>query len=502
MEDISDNLYCIQADNSSDNSDNSDNSGDNSSKNNNKYICDSDNDEYSYESYMLPLDDDVKSLTVEEMIKLGLPQSMIMEKIYNKRDEEENVNEFEKTGPIEETDTGETDTEESREKHTDMNTDMNTDANTDANTDMNMNIDSYVSKYRMYERHNDTREMNELLNDEMRKGIVGIQNLGNTCYANSVIQLMRNVPEFINFFSENSSIQIKEMCQVKDTENQIKILMGYDDLVKTMENAKYPAFVRPLGFMMIIRSAVQGTVYEQFAMNLPNDSHEYLVYLLDNFHEALNTGDKTKMINIVSDDGNNAWNNFKRYNNSFIFDTCFGMFRKIIECSHCKNKSFSWETFNVFKVIPEGQTLEDWIESECQESIIEDFHCSNCSVSEGKRHPAILFTHLWQLPLNLFLAIKRFTPQGTKIMKPVIYNNMPLIFTRWFANESKHPSKNYKYICSAICDHHGSHMGGHYSAQIYNPVGNKWWIMDDEHGQIINGPMFSQSNYIMYFRGV
>ncbi|NDG26601.1 MAG: hypothetical protein EB120_05430, partial [Proteobacteria bacterium] len=59
-----------------------------------------------------------------------------------------------------------------------------------------------------------------------------------------------------------------------------------------------------------------------------------------------------------------------------------------------------------------------------------------------------------------------------------------------------------KYHLRGVIDHHGSHMGGHYTAQFLHPVSKHWWWMDDESAQFMPEPRFGRSNYIFLYRSV
>ena len=116
------------------------------------------------------------------------------------------------------------------------------------------------------------------------KGVVGIQNMGNTCYCNTTLQLLRASSEW-NFFCITNDFN--ELLKGRAEDANKRIILAYQDILKALWSAHKPAYVRPLGFISEVRTAVRGTVYEMFGMPIQNDSHEYLVYLLDHFHEAL-----------------------------------------------------------------------------------------------------------------------------------------------------------------------------------------------------------------------
>ena len=116
--------------------------------------------------------------------------------------------------------------------------------------------------------------------DESLRGVVGIQNMGNTCYCNSTIQILRACHEW------NVFCITQDFSHLKDNNNK-KILLAYQDIIKSIWSASKPSYIRPTGFLSEIRKVVKGTVYEMFGQTIPNDSHEFLIYLLDNFHEAL-----------------------------------------------------------------------------------------------------------------------------------------------------------------------------------------------------------------------
>ncbi len=65
--------------------------------------------------------------------------------------------------------------------------------------------------------------------DPSLKGVIGLMNLGNTCYANSVIQILRSISD-LSVYILNESLSSK--CINLDS-NPVKILLGYQDLLKS-----------------------------------------------------------------------------------------------------------------------------------------------------------------------------------------------------------------------------------------------------------------------------
>jgi len=320
----------------------------------------------------------------------------------------------------------------------------------------------------------------------MDKGIVGIQNMGNTCYLNSTIQLLRASPEWSVFCLTNDFTTLTESTYKNN-------LLAYQDIIKSLWSACKPSYVRPTGFIHQLKASVKGTVYEMFGFPIPNDSHEFLVYLLDNFHEALKTEVpyvKTTS-NLMQDMANNGWNEFA-HKSSEIVNRFFGMIRKRIHCTICKNNTYKWEVFNSIKIPCEGETFKEWIQNEVKETEIDGYDCDHC-----KKTKAIIYSDIWKLPDSLFITIRRFNPNGSKNMKPCPYDGGNLTFSEFFAKESNDPSKHWVYELRGLSDHHGSHMGGHYTAHIKHL--NEWWRMDDETANK-QSPQFSASNYILFFR--
>jgi ubiquitin C-terminal hydrolase len=334
------------------------------------------------------------------------------------------------------------------------------------------------------------------------KGVVGILNMGNTCYSNSVMQLLRTCSEWNAYCAKEDFIgQFKNKEQTKS----IRILLAYQDINNALWSSYKPAVIRPAGFISEIKKVVKGTVYESFGIPIPNDSHEFLVFLLDNFHEALKKEVSYVGININDDMteldkmralAENGWNQFMSKNCSEIVQLFFGMIRKTIQCTNCKNKSYQWEIFNSLKIPCEGESFIDWIKNELKEANIEDYNCDNCK----SKCTANIYSHIWKLPKNLFITLRRFNPNGHKNTNKPLYNCEPISLGGFFAEESCDESMKWFYELRGISDHRGSHMGGHYTAQFKHPVSGEWWWIDDEHSQKIDSPRILNANYIYFFR--
>ena len=340
------------------------------------------------------------------------------------------------------------------------------------------------------------------------KGLVGLGNLGNTCYLNSTLQALRNTTELTAFFLEGRH---QEFMKGKQESNKAIILTkAYVELLQCLWSGHRGQFIRPVGFFNDMCKSVDDTVFEQFKMKIAHDSHEFLMFMLDNLHESL-----AEEVNIVItrpppqtetdtmiQNALEFWRGMFRKSYSPMIDLVFGLYQREMHCQRCDKKTYTYETFNCLKVATlqnvESMTLDACLQEELKEETIEEYACDHCAPT---RATAIRRTKLWKLPKILFVALKRFSPTGAKLQTPLSLNPQEEVsFESHFSFASPEPSRHKKYTLFATIDHFGSSHGGHYTSQAKNPLTGKWHGYDDESVYDLEGPSLGRSTDICCFR--
>ncbi|CAB4473877.1 unnamed protein product [Rhizophagus irregularis] len=110
-------------------------------------------------------------------------------------------------------------------------------------------------------------------------GLVGLKNLGNTCYANAALQCLSNTPALADFFNYCDAY-IPQILYISKHPNY-KLGEYFGQFVKAMWNGTSPIFV-PVQLMNEIRK-----YNEVFRGHGQQDSMEFLRCVLDILHEEL-----------------------------------------------------------------------------------------------------------------------------------------------------------------------------------------------------------------------
>lgn len=187
---------------------------------------------------------------------------------------------------------------------------------------------------------------------EARAGLVGLQNLGNTCFMNSALQCVCHTEFIKSYFLQSdykNDLNFNNPLGTKGAE----LARTFANLVVEVWNGN-TSTISPWDFKKVIsKFASQFTGYQQ------HDSHELLSYLITGLHEDLNRV-KTKMyleipeLNPDYEDENAAkihWDVFTKRNQSVIVDNMFGQCKSTLICPDCNKVSVTFDPVLSFSVV-------------------------------------------------------------------------------------------------------------------------------------------------------
>lgn len=329
-------------------------------------------------------------------------------------------------------------------------------------------------------------------------GKTGLRNLGNTCFINSVVQCLSNLPplrdwllhsfmesktpirynnsvtlwrrgtlDCLNAMSSNVSFDTREVSLVVELHNIFRVLWSGKWVVVT----PYALLDALWKFVPHFRG------YKQ------QDAQEFYSYLLDRINNELTDAMKKNRKPLLAPGVGVP--------KSLVGTLFEGEFASNVKCTLCNNVSRRSEPFIDLEIDlvvasvarrrtntePEATTLHECLTSFSKWEEIEGYTCDNCH----KSCTALKRMSIQRLPKILCIVLKRFcyTPDG-RLAKNDALVSYPLHELNLNAICDEGVVKDTVYDLNAIIVHHGlSLRKGHYTSVCYNQELDAWFHFND-----------------------
>lgn len=343
------------------------------------------------------------------------------------------------------------------------------------------------------------------------KAITGLQNLGNTCFMNSVIQCLTYAPNLVGYFCSNSYYNHINFNSQYGSKGELAIEFGA--LVEKLCAHRH-RYIEPKSF----REAVVKHI--GFAGNEQQDSHEFMMMLFDKLHHDLNlhAKDKIKQNGVVqqnNDDSNinipratlgyQFWKRHLDLNKSIISDLFEGIFMSTLTCTFCRGQSNTFEVFNCLSLPIPSQTRchvrECLSHFSNPERIDAAWECPRCKQKREADKKIVIC----KLPKILIIHLKRFSLDGRWRQKLQTTVDFPLkdltVDSTNVLPQSAYgssPPKN-TYNLYAVVNHYGHLDGGHYTA-FCKLDNQRWYKFDDSNVfEMQDTDVCGQAAYILFY---
>ncbi|GFR02504.1 ubiquitin carboxyl-terminal hydrolase 8 [Trichonephila clavata] len=336
------------------------------------------------------------------------------------------------------------------------------------------------------------RNLNPVYGNCPARPATGLRNLGNTCFMNSIIQCLSNTIPLAEYFT--SGQYMEDINRDSKTGTGGEVAEEFAVVIRALWMGQYKSF-SPKDF--------KNTVSRCLAVCIGNeqqDSHEFLVVLMEKLHADLNKRANRLIPKLEScNDENTFWKHHKNFNSSKISDMFEGLLKSTLMCMTCRTTSDSYEVFSCLSlpIMSSRCTLADCFLHFLKSEKISGEAAWDCPKCKTKKE-AEKRLRLCRVPEILVIQLKRFSYEG--LWRRKLQTAVDFDFHFDVPYEKNSEKYNRKYSLYGIVNHFGTLEGGHYTAYC-NTSSQKWYKYDDhEVSEISPSSIRTPAAYILFYR--
>ncbi|KAG8692337.1 hypothetical protein FRC09_011259 [Ceratobasidium sp. 395] len=300
----------------------------------------------------------------------------------------------------------------------------------------------------------------------------GFNNLGNTCFVNSVLQCLLHTPPLLRMLLDHKHIKTT-FCTIC--------------LLRDLARSSFNAGKRTTGMILdnlnkIARGMRRGR---------QEDAHEFLRYTID----ALQLSALTIYSSTSSVHPNPSKIPPPLAETSWVHAIFGGRLRSRVSCRTCGHCSDTFDSILDLSVdLARAQTLDQALAQFVKSEVLsgEDaYRCEKCK----KPVTAEKFMRIHEAPICLTVHLKRFRPDGRKNVLQIPYPEV-LDIQRYMSEGQT----SKKYVLYGVIHHLGSGPNsGHYTAHVKGADGC-WTLMDDDVVTSCPNPPLNRKNaYVLFY---
>ena len=333
------------------------------------------------------------------------------------------------------------------------------------------------------------------------KGLCGLENLGNTCYMNSIIQCLSHTQWFREYILLDT---------FRDDLNDSKVqFIAINEFNKLLRGLWYEnAVVTPKSFFHYLQILSLKCGSGQFVGNNQHDSSELLVFLLDCFNESLSKPivdefvEKTNLSGneLIQYEANKTWHSIFKSGISPIVTKFYSQLHIETKCNNCGVVSSANDPICILHLpIPNIDdrvpTIYDCFDLLTRDEILDNdnkYQCEKC----GDLNNASRTEKIFKTSDHLIICFKRFLTTGEKNIKPIHFPIENLDISKYCINQ-----ENTQYRLYAVSNHVGGYNGGHYFSYI--EANNNWFEFNDMYVNSINrDKVLTNSAYVLFYKKI
>lgn len=335
-----------------------------------------------------------------------------------------------------------------------------------------------------------------------RNNVCGLQNLGATCYMNSILQILSSTSLMVLYvLNKDEPVYgfqplFQQLRRLHGDQAELTVSWSLLQIIETMWTKN--CLIEPIHFFKKIQKK-----FKEFQSRQQCDAHEFFTLLLD----AINTETKDTdaqlqvppSLTAVQEKYYRTLKHYFEQNNSFITRIYLSTLMNQIHCHRCGYTNHVFDHQMSLSIdIPENcRSVKDGLDSFFQESVLNaDYKCDRCKQASSTTQKYSLY----QTPNILSIHLKRFCQtKHNRLMK--LSNRVDFDF-QLDLTEYTTTDTNAQYELFGVVYHFGQLNNGHYIACAKHPVSNTWYMYDDETPRLVTNKeqIVNHNAYILFYK--